>query len=158
MFVLTAKLSKRKLGIALAAVVFTAAAVTAGVMTARSGAEAGSRICSGEDAAQYLASLGWETPAEPKEVREVAVPREFGGVYADYAALQKRQGFRLEKYAGMKATRYTFDILNYPTGEKGIVADLLVFGEEVIAGDVQSPAADGFMEGLRDRAGGTKAR
>ena len=158
MFVLTAKLSKRKIGVALAAIIFTAVAVAAGIALARAGEGSVSRIRSGADAAQYLASLGWETPAEPKEVREVAVPREFGGVYADYAALQKRQGFRLEKYAGMKATRYTFDILNYPTGEKGIVADLLVFGEEVIAGDVQSPAADGFMEGLRDRAGGTKAR
>lgn len=154
MFVLTAKLSKRKIGVALAAIIFTAVAVAAGIALARAGEGSVSRIRSGADAAAYLASLGWETGAEPIEVREAAIPREFDGVYADYAALQKRQGFKLEKYAGMKATRYTFDILNYPTGEKGIVADLLVFGEEVIAGDVQSPAIDGFMEGLTDHAPG----
>jgi hypothetical protein len=123
-------------------------------MMARGGSAGAFRIRGSADAAEYLASLGWETGAEPVEVREVAIPREFDGVYADYAALQRKQGFKLEKYGGMKATRYTFDILNYPGGEKGIVADILVFGEEVIAGDIQSPAINGFMEGLRDSAPG----
>ena len=41
---------------------------------------------------------------------------------------------------------------NYPTGEKEIVADLVVSGQSIIAGDIQSTALDGFMTGLRPTA------
>ena len=35
---------------------------------------------------------------------------------------------------------------------EGMVADIVVYGDEIIAGDVQSTAIDGFMEGLTDHA------
>ena len=43
--------------------------------------------------------------------------------------------------------RYTYKILNYP-GEADVVADIIVFRNQVIAGDVQSVALYGFMHGL----------
>ncbi len=36
-----------------------------------------------------------------------------------------------------------------PSGEENIVADLVVCGQTVIAGDIQSTAMDGFMTGLK---------
>ena len=71
------------------------------------------------------------------------------GVYADYAALQKKQGFPIEQYGGMDAVRYTFKVKNYPSNEKEVVADLVVSGQSVIAGDIQSTALDGFMTELK---------
>ena len=86
---------------------------------------------------------------EPIEVKNLVIPRSFTGVYADYAALQARQGYPIAEYGGMEAVRYTFRVLNYPGSTDEIVADLVVCGQTVIAGDIQSTALDGFMKGLK---------
>ena len=49
----------------------------------------------------------------------------------------------------MEAIRYTFRERKHPAGGEDIVADLVVCGQTVIAGDVQSTALDGFMTGLK---------
>ena len=92
--------------------------------------------------------------SDPLEVQEIVIPREFTGVYESYIQLQRKQGFKLEEYGGMSATRYSFSVLNYPGGVENIVADIIVYGSDIIAGDVQSTAIDGFMEGLCDHAPG----
>jgi len=48
----------------------------------------------------------------------------------------------------MEAVRYTYKVLNYPNAEN-VVADIIVFRNEVIAADVQSTSLDGFMHGLK---------
>ena len=159
MFVFTAKLNRRKAVLFLIVLVLVIAAVVLAVSLRSAKGRTGvthtpvpAGIRSPADAAAYLAALGWEVDPEPLEVRDILIPRQFSGVFADYAALQKQQGFPLEKYKGMDAVRYTFRIRNYPTGESGIVADLVVSGSTVIAGDVQSTALDGFMTGLKPTA------
>ncbi len=153
MFVFTAKLNKKKL---LAALIGLLAAVLLFVLVLSTlhGEAAGPRpVRNAEEAAAYLKALGWQPEPEPLDVQDLLIPREFNRVYESYAALQKEQGFELERYAGMQATRYSFRLLNYPGGEEAI-ADLLVCGSAVIAGDVQSPALNGFMEGLSTHAPG----
>ena len=46
--------------------------------------------------------------------------------YQEYLALQADQGFDLEKYAGKRVKRYTYEVLNYPTGESGVQVNLLL--------------------------------
>ena len=150
MFVMTAKLNKKKLTAILLVLVLAIVAVVIAVSAI--GGSSGGRIRSSEDAAAYLESLGWQVSPEPLEVQEIVIPRQFTGVYESYILLQRRQGFKLEEYGGMSATRYSFNVLNYPGGEKNIVADIIVYGSDIIAGDVQSTAIDGFMEGLCDHA------
>ena len=150
MFVMTAKLNKKKLTAILLALVLVIAAAVIAVSTI--GGSGSGRIRTGEDAAEYLESLGWQVSPQPLEVQEIVIPRQFSGVYRDYIELQRRQGFKLEEYGGMSATRYSFSVLNYPGGSDGMVADIVVYGGEIIAGDVQSTALDGFMEGLCDHA------
>lgn len=156
MFVFTAKLNRRKAVLLLVVVALVIAAVILAVSirgakghshTERAPAPAAVRTA--DDAAAFLAALGWEVDPEPLEVRELVIPRQFSGVYADYVQLQKKQGFPIEQYGGMDAVRYTFRVRNYPTGESEIVADLVVSGQTVIAGDIQSTALDGFMVGLK---------
>ena len=48
----------------------------------------------------------------------------------------------------MEAVRYTYRILNYPENES-VVADIIVFRNEIIAGDIQNNSLDGFMAGLK---------
>ncbi len=155
MFVFTAKLNKRKalcfviaFALVLAAIIL-AVSLRSGSDRSRDGNESALQgIRNAEDAAAYLRKLGWEVQPEPLEVREIVIPREFTGAYADYIALQEQQGFPIAQYGGMDAVRYSFRILNYPTGEENIVADLVVCGQALIAGDIQCPALDGFMVGL----------
>lgn len=153
MFVMTAKLNRKKLAAVFIVIILVAAAAIAIPKAVRKGGES---INSSAEAAAYLEALGWQLETEPLETREIIIPRQFTDVYAHYIELQRRQGFALEDYGGASATRYTFRILNYPGGEDGIVADLVVCSGKVIAGDVQSTAIDGFMEGLRDSAPGGK--
>ena len=62
--------------------------------------------------------------------------------------IQRQQGFDLERYAGKPAKRYTYEILNYPSGETGVQANLLLYKTTVIGGEVLSPRLDGFLHGL----------
>lgn len=158
MFIFTAKLNKRKL---VALILFLALALCAIILAVslrglRSGGErepvVANTVRDSSDAARYLQALGWEVDPSPLEVKSIVIPRSFTGVYADYAALQKAQGYPLEEYGGKEAVRYSFRVNNYPTGESGIVADLVVCGQTVIGGDIQSTALDGFMTGLREIA------
>ena len=155
MFVFTAKLNRRKavlflivFALILAAIILAVSLRGTGISTRAERTPTPAPIRTAGDAAAYLAALGWEVEPEPMEIREIVIPRSFTGVYADYVDLQKKQGFPIEKYGGMDAVRYTFKVKNYPTGEKEIVADLVVSGQSVIAGDIQSTALDGFMTGL----------
>ena len=59
-----------------------------------------------------------------------------------------KQGFDLEKYAGKRVKRYTYEVFNYPTGESGVQVNLLVCKNTVVGGEVLSPQLDGFLHGL----------
>ena len=68
--------------------------------------------------------------------------------YQEYLALQSDQGFDLQKYAGKRVKRYTYEIFNYPSGEAGVQANLLICKNTVVGGEVLSPRLDGFLHGL----------
>lgn len=157
MFIFTAKFNrKRAVAIVIAlAVILCAIILVAGYLD-KDKAEPAARavtatgIKTNDDRVKYLKSFGWEVSENPVDEQEIVIPREFTGVYANYIELQETQGFELKNYGGMEAKRYTYEILNYPTGEKGIVADIIVYRNTVIAGNVQSTALDGFMHGLNE--------
>ena len=83
-----------------------------------------------------------------KNAHELLIPEEMDDSYQDYLALQSQQGFDLEKYAGKRVKRYTYEVLNYPTGETGVQANLLIRKNTVVGGEVLSPQLDGFLHGL----------
>ncbi len=154
MFVYTAKINKRKALLYTVALALLIAVAIILVSVLRDGGGASvseSSVRDSGDVVQYLSSLGWKVDEEPIEVKEIVIPREFTGVYADYIELQRAQGYTIDQYGGMDAVRYTFRVLNYPTGEEHIVADVVVHGSTVIAGDIQSTALNGFMTGLKER-------
>lgn len=101
-----------------------------------------------EDRLAYLSAYGWLVKEEPLAVEELAIPEEFGPEYTDYLSLQTQQGFDLTRYAGKTVKRYTYEILNYPTGETGVQVSLLLYKNTVVGADVLSPALDGFIHGL----------
>lgn len=99
----------------------------------------------------FLSQFGWKISEDPVEVSEVIIPEDFDAGYTEYAEMNKAQGLDLEPYKGMRAKRWTYDILNYPGLENktGIVqANLLIFDGRVIGGDVCSLEQGGFINGF----------
>ena len=160
MFIFTAKLDKRKAVLSLAAfavllcvlVIVVGRFRSTGTTTLKNQQteylSSPDNLRTNKDIVSYLASLGWQVEDAPLESVELIIPAKLTGPYADYAELQSKQGLNLAEYCGRRATRYTYKVLNYPTGEEGIVADIIICGNSLIAGDIQNPSANGFMQGL----------
>ena len=106
------------------------------------------KIRSAEDAASFLSQFGWTVGAEPTEVKTVTIPREFDKVFSAYNELQKEQGLNLSKYKGKEVTRYTFSLTNYPEYSGTVYANVLVYRNRVIGGDVCSADIGGFLHGF----------
>ena len=101
-----------------------------------------------EDRVAYLEQYGWTVDPEPAAVEELLIPETFDETYAQYLELQSSQGFDLTKYCGKRVKRYAYTITNYPTGETGVQAGLLIYKNTVIGGEVLSSQLDGFIHGL----------
>ncbi|MBE6694420.1 MAG: DUF4830 domain-containing protein [Ruminococcaceae bacterium] len=111
------------------------------------------KVKSADAAAQFLAQFGWAVDAGSAECREVTIPAEFDKVFAGYNELQRSQGLDLSKYKKKELTRYTFTVTNYPkvsgTDYSGTVyANVLVYRNRVVAGDICSADVNGFIHGF----------
>ncbi len=98
---------------------------------------------------RYLKQFGWEVKEEPSEIVEVAIPTEFNDVYEKYNLIQKKQGFDLMPYRGKAVKRWTYDVINYPDNRPNVKANILVYDNKVIGGDICSLELDGFMHGFQ---------
>ena len=155
MFIWTARLRRGKLALGAAAVLLLcgAAAVVGGFLSgdvdaASTGLASPKGVKTNEDRVAYLESYGWQVYPEPVSVEELLIPEEFDETYDQYLALQSGQGFDLTKYRGKRVKRYTYEITNYPSGETGVQANLLLYKTTVVGGEVLSPELDGFLHGL----------
>lgn len=152
MFIITARVRKGPiLAVAATAAVVCGILLTAlwlgGGETAPAGGSAAG-VGSNEDRIAYLARYGWQVESQPAAVEELVIPEVFDASYDQYLQLQADQGFDLTAYCGKRVKRYTYNITNYPTGEGGIQAGLLIYKDTVIGGDVLSPQLGGFIHGL----------
>ena len=100
-----------------------------------------------EERIEFLNSFGWEVQPQPAEVMELTIPETCDGVYKEYNEIQQRQGMDLSKYKGKRVKRWTYEITNYPD-EPQVVANLLVYEDKIIGGDVSTVRLDGFMHGF----------
>lgn len=108
-----------------------------------------SKIKSNEDRVNFLAQFGWTVAQEPLEQVAVTIPDEFDAVFLEYNNLQKELGLDLSRYKRRDVVRYTYQITNYP-GYDGIVyANLLIYKNKVIGGDICSADVNGFVYSLK---------
>ena len=155
MLIMTAKMPRRKLtlGVAAAALLCCCAiALNFGQAAVQEVSASGlpnpKGVKSNQDRIDYLSAYGWQVAEEPVSTQELLIPEEMDGSYTEYLALQNGQGFDLQKYAGKRVKRYTYEVLNYPTGETGVQVNLLICKNTVVGGEVLSPQLDGFLHGL----------
>ncbi len=106
------------------------------------------KIKTADDAASFLSQFGWQVSAEPLETKTVTLPTEFDKIFSAYNEMQKAQGLNLLKFKGKEVTRYTFEVTNYAGYEGKVYANVLVYRNKVIGGDICSADVSGFIHGF----------
>ena len=103
------------------------------------------KVKTNEDRISFLSQFGWTVDPKPYESEEVTIPSDFDGVFTEYNDIQKSQGLDLSKYKRRDVMRYTYIVENYPEYEGRVYANVLVYKNRVIGGDICSAAANGFV-------------
>lgn len=104
-------------------------------------------IKTNEDRIAFLKNYGWEVEKEAREVTEVIIPVRFDPIYEKYNELQIGEGLDLEKYKGKTVKRYTYLVNNYEY-DGTVLANILIYKNQVIGGDISSANLDGFVQGF----------
>ncbi len=110
------------------------------IMTGATASESYSydKIKNASDASAFLAQFGWQTDGSHCESAEVTIPDCFDKIFAGYNEIQRAQGLDLSKYKNKRITRYTFEVKNYEGYEGKVYANVLVYRNKVIGGDICS--------------------
>ena len=148
MFVMTAKVNKKKIlmvGVAIVALIAILIALFGGRSEATS---ASSAVTSNDDRVQFLSAFGWEVAASPTESGQVRIPESSSEVFTRYNALQKSMGYDLTAFAGKTVMRYVYKIKNFPGATADVYATLLICNNQVIGGDITDTSANGKIQGF----------
>ena len=132
MVMMTAKVNKKRAILVLAAlaaliVLICILAKGGGTENPAAPQEQPVSVATNDARVQYLTDYGWEVVHSPVQTQQVRIPSEVTDVYDRYNALQMSQGFNLTDYAGKTATRYVYEIKNYPNASDPVYATLLVY-------------------------------
>lgn len=106
---------------------------------------------SAKDTAEMVAFLkqyGWDVDPDTAETKEVIIPSTFDETYDKYNRIQKKQNLDLTKYRSKRVKQVSMPVTNYPGMTKGVNANLLIYEDKVIGGDISSTELDGFMHGF----------
>lgn len=130
---------------------FIALAILLAIGNAAGGVEAltTETVSSTEERVEFLRDCGWEVEPNSETLQDIHIPERFTAVYENYNDLQLRQGYDLTEYAGRDCTLYSYTVLNYPDEGQTVIADLYVYKNRVIGGDVHSTNLNGFMIALK---------
>lgn len=105
-------------------------------------------VKSSADAVNFLSQFGWTVDGGNAKSATVTIPESFDKVFAAYNEIQKEQGMDLSKYKKKELTRYTFRVTNYADFEGTVYANVLVYRNRVVGGDICSADVSGFVHGF----------
>ncbi len=106
------------------------------------------KIKTAEDRRKFLEQFGWEMEDREVESVKVKLPAEFDKIMTEYNELQKSQGLDLQKHKGREVERYTYTVTNYPDYSGTVYANIIVYRNRVIGGDICSSDVSGFIHGF----------
>jgi len=98
--------------------------------------------------ASFLSQFGWTVDGATAESQKVTIPKEFDKIFAAYNEIQKVQGLDLSKFKNKELTRYTVEVTNYQGYEGKVYANVLVYRNKVVGGDICSADVTGFVHGF----------
>lgn len=103
------------------------------------------KVKTNEDRISFLSQYGWEVDSEPVDEAKITIPSDFDKVLASYNEVQKQQGLDLSKYRGKEVMRYTYTVKNYPNYSGTVYANVIIYKNRVIGGDICSSDVSGFI-------------
>lgn len=150
MFMMTARIDKKKLWLILAGI---AALIAVLVFWSThnnnaSGKDTEVSVNTNEDRVKYLSERGIEVAASPVESQQVKIPDNLTEVLERYNALQRSQGFDLADYTGKVVTRYVYQVHSDSDAAEPVYASILVYRGKVIGGDIVDTSVGGSVRGL----------
>lgn len=136
----------------------TAAAILlVSVLTLGGGSRAtvGAMASAEDDGARRAAlqAMGYEVSSSQAQVREILLPADTDETFSAYNLLQTEAGYDLSPYRGRRVKCWTYTVTNYP-GEQAVQANLYVYKDKIIGGDVSSVLQGGFSHGLKPLTAG----
>ena len=151
MFVMTAKVDKKKIAIVVACVI---AAIALLVILLSGGKDKSTAtgvisVASNDDRVNFLSGFGWEVTSSPVQTGQVRIPEKSNEVFERYNTLQKSQGYDLSAYEGQTVMRYVYQVNNYPGATEPVYATILISKNQVIGGDITDTAAKGAIRGFK---------
>jgi hypothetical protein len=155
MFITSIKVTKQKLiaAVAIAGLVLVGLIVLIAVSGGDRGQAASAlpsvkNIKTEKNRVDFLPSCGWQVSLENAQCQEVLIPGTFDEVFLRYNEMQKAEGFDLMQLRNKRVMRYTYTVTNYPNGEDGVQATLLIYKDKIVGGDICSTRMGGFMHGF----------
>lgn len=158
MLVMTAKVDKKKILIAVGALVLAILALIGlcGGGSSPADQETAATVPqaeSNDDRVKFLTDFGWDVTASPTESMQVRIPKDSSDVFDRYNQLQKSQGYDLSQYAGKTVMRYVYQINNFPGATEPVYATLLVYKDQIIGGDITNSGPGGQVQGFQMPSG-----
>lgn len=101
-----------------------------------------------EERLAFLTGLGWEAEPQPIETLDLQLPETLTDDWAAYAKLQEGQQLPFADFTGQNVKRYTYIITNYPGVSQGVQANLYLWGDQIIGGDIIVTGQGGFQTDL----------
>ncbi len=101
-----------------------------------------------QDHIDFLNSYGYNIYEKPVQIQEIVIPQEFSADYEKYNELQKISGFDLSRYKGYRVKKYTYKVLDYPNSSDEVVANIFIYADKIIGGDICSTSLGGFTHGF----------
>lgn len=103
---------------------------------------------------EFINRCGIEVNETLKEKVYLTIPQEFDAVFSAYNSIISAGGYDLAPHKGHNAIRYSYYVLNYPESDGDcITANIIVCDDRIIAADVCSLGASGFVKPVSDKTG-----
>lgn len=106
------------------------------------------KIKTNDDRIDFLEQFGWTVAEIAVDEQKVKIPETFDKIMLSYNEFQRQMGLDLAKYKGKEVMRYTYEVTNYPEYEGRVYANLIIYRNKVIGGDICSADAQGFLQGF----------
>jgi hypothetical protein len=152
MFVYSFKASKRQIISMILCVVMLIAVLVVAIMWPLGdvSAETYKPVGGGSDEERiaFLTGLGYEIDSQSSKVKEILIPDEFDEVFDRYNKIQQEVGMDLKPYHGKRVKLWTYRVLNI-SSQGEVHANLIIYKNKIVGGDISSTALDGFMHGLK---------
>jgi len=151
MYVVSVKLNSRKL-LSVIAALCIAVAILCVTIPQKSSDVLTSKVSNiGKTTQQhidFLNAYGYNITEKPIQIQEIIIPQQFSSEYEKYNEYQKLSGFDLAKFKGFRVKKYTYKVLDYKESSDEVVANVLIYNNKIIGGDICSTTLGGFVHGF----------